>query len=197
MPRLFIISGCNGAGKTTASYTFLPKQLDCAEFINSDEFAKSLSPFDPDAASIMAGKYMLMKMEYLSKKRKDFGIESTLATRSLKATIRHAQENGYTVTIMYLWLRSPELAIQRVNARINLGGHKVQEETVIRRYRSGLINFFTEYRDLCDNWIFADNSDMKMQIVAEGSQRGITIYNIPKWLEIRRSLLKETESDKK
>lgn len=197
MPRLFIISGCNGAGKTTASYTFLPKQLDCAEFINSDEFAKSLSPFDPDAASIMAGKYMLMKMEYLSKKRKDFGIESTLATRSLKATIRLAQENGYTVTIMYLWLRSPELAIQRVNARINLGGHKVQEETIIRRYRSGLINFFTEYRDLCDNWIFADNSDMKMQIVAEGSKRGITIYNIPKWLEIRSSLPKETESDKK
>lgn len=196
MPRLFIISGCNGAGKTTASYTFLPKQLDCAEFINSDEFAKSLSPFDPDAASIMAGKYMLMKMEYLSKKRKDFGIESTLATRSLKATIRLAQENGYTVTIMYLWLRSPELAIERVNARINLGGHKVQEETVRRRYRSGLINFFTEYRDLCDNWIFADNSDMKMQIVAEGSARGITVYDVQKWLEIRRSLLKETESDK-
>ena len=51
MPNLYIISGCNGSGKTTASYTLLPDILDCRQFVNSDEFAKSLSPFDPSAAS--------------------------------------------------------------------------------------------------------------------------------------------------
>ena len=54
MPRLIILSGCNGAGKTTASYTFLPEILDCRDFVNSDEFAKSLSPFDPSSASVSA-----------------------------------------------------------------------------------------------------------------------------------------------
>ena len=65
MPKLFIISGCNGSGKTTASYTLLPDLLGCREFVNSDEFAKSLSPFDPSAASITASRYMLMKINYL------------------------------------------------------------------------------------------------------------------------------------
>ena len=83
MPRLYIISGCNGAGKTTASYSLLPEMLDCKEFVNSDEFAKSLSPFDPSLASIQASKYMLMKIRYLIKRLEDFAIETTLATRTL------------------------------------------------------------------------------------------------------------------
>ena len=94
MPRLFIISGCNGSGKTTASYTLLPELLDCREFVNSDEFAKSLSPFDPGAASITASRYMLMKITYLLERRADFGVETTLATRSLIKIIQQAQELG-------------------------------------------------------------------------------------------------------
>ena len=69
MPRLYILSGCNGAGKTTASYTLLPEMLECREFVNSDEFAKSLSPFDPSAASVSASRYMLLKIRYLLSKR--------------------------------------------------------------------------------------------------------------------------------
>jgi len=45
--HLYIISGCNGAGKTTASYTILPEMLNCNEFVNADEIAKGLSPFNP------------------------------------------------------------------------------------------------------------------------------------------------------
>ena len=129
MPRLYIISGCNGAGKTTASYSLLPEMLECREFVNSDEFAKGLSPFDPSKASIQASRYMLMKIRYLLKKQKDFAVETTLATRTLLKTVRMAQNAGYTVTLLYFWLNTPELAIERVRARVEAGGHDIPEET--------------------------------------------------------------------
>ena len=65
MPRLYIISGCNGSGKTTSSYTLLPELLDCRQFVNSDEFAKALSPFDPSKVMVKASRFMLMKINYL------------------------------------------------------------------------------------------------------------------------------------
>ena len=101
MPRLYIISGCNGAGKTTASYSLLPEMLDCSEFVNSDEFAKGLSPFNPEKASIQASRYMLMKIRYMLNKHSDFAVETTLATRTLLKTVRMAQKAGYTVTLLY------------------------------------------------------------------------------------------------
>ena len=56
--HLYIISGCNGAGKTTASYTVLPDVLNVDEFVNADEIARGLSPFKPDAMAIEAGRFM-------------------------------------------------------------------------------------------------------------------------------------------
>ena len=94
MPRLYIISGCNGAGKTTASYSLLPEMLNCSEFVNSDEFAKSLSPFKPENAAIQASRYMLLKIRYLLKRNSDFAVETTLATRTLLKTVRMAQAAG-------------------------------------------------------------------------------------------------------
>jgi predicted ABC-type ATPase len=145
MPRLYIISGCNGAGKTTASYTMLPEMLECSEFVNSDEFAKGLSPFKPEKASIQASRYMITKIRYLLKKQKDFAVETTLATRTLLKTVRMAQNAGYTVTLLYFWLNSPELAIERVRARVEAGGHDIPEETVRRRYQVGIDYFFHYY----------------------------------------------------
>lgn len=196
MPRLFVIGGCNGAGKTTASYTILPRLLDCSEFINSDEFAKSLSPFDPDKASIMAGRYMHMKMQILMKKKKDFGIESTLATRSLIKIIKECQEYGYTVTVLYLWISSPELAIERVKKRVTEGGHDVLDDTVRRRFNAGLINFFNDYMTIADEWILADNSDPPYKTIASGSKKGITVHDLQKYREIKESILNEIRNDK-
>ena len=196
MPRLFVIGGCNGAGKTTASYTILPRLLDCSEFINYDEFAKSLSPFDPDKASIMAGRYMHMKMQILMQKKKDFGIESTLATRSLLKIIKESQENGYTVTVLYLWISSPELAIERVKKRVTEGGHDVLDDTVRRRFNAGLINFFNDYMNIADEWILADNSDPPYKTIASGSKKGITVHDLKKYREIKESILNEIRNDK-
>lgn len=170
MPRLYIVSGCNGAGKTTASYTMLPEMLECSQFVNSDEFAKGLSPFNPEGASVQASRFMLMKIRYLFKKKADFGIETTLATRSLLKMIREAQGEGYFVTLLYFWINSPELAIERVKARLAAGGHNIPEETVRRRYKVGINYFFKDYAPLCNRWILADNSQIPFKVVAEGGK---------------------------
>lgn len=170
MPRLYIISGCNGAGKTTASYSLLPEMLECSEFVNSDEFAKSLSPFDPSLASIQASRYMLMKIRYLLKKEKDFAIETTLATRTLLKIVKNAQAAGYTVTLLYFWLNSPELAMERVRARVEAGGHNIPEETIRRRYQVGVDYFFHIYAPISERWILADNSQIPFRVIAEGSK---------------------------
>ena len=173
MPRLYIISGCNGAGKTTASYTMLPEMLECSEFVNSDDFAKGLSPFKPEKASIQASRYMITKIRYLLKKQKDFAVETTLATRTLLKTVRMAQNAGYTVTLLYFWLNSPELAIERVRARVEAGGHDIPEETVRRRYQVGIDYFFHYYSPICERWILADNSQIPFRVIAEGSKSEI------------------------
>ncbi|MCR5760117.1 MAG: zeta toxin family protein [Bacteroidales bacterium] len=185
MPRMYILSGCNGSGKTTASYTLLPEMLECSQFVNSDEFAKGLSPFNPAEASVAAGRYMLMKINYLLERNEDFSIETTLATRSLVGIIHTAKEAGYTVTILYFWLNSPELAIQRVRNRVMTGGHNIPENVIRRRYEMGLRYFFETYAPICDRWLLADNSTSPFRVVAEGSSLGTFIKDDEKYRYIR------------
>ena len=170
MPQLYIVSGCNGAGKTTASYTLLPEMLECSQFVNSDEFAKGLSPFNPEGVSVQASRFMLMKIRYLFARKEDFGIETTLATRSLLKMVTRAQEEGYFVTVLYFWLNSPDLAVKRVKARVAAGGHNIPEETIRRRYKVGIRYFFNDYSTLCDRWILADNSKVPFRVIAEGGK---------------------------
>lgn len=186
MPKLYIISGCNGSGKTTASYTLLPELLECQEFVNSDEFAKSLSPFDPSEASVTASRFMLMKIKYLMQQMSDFGIETTLATRALKGIINQARELGYSVTILYFWLSSPELAIKRVRERVETGGHNIPDDVVRRRYYMGLQYFFEYYPALCDKWVICDSSMSPFAVIAEGGKgTDTTIRDLAKYDTVR------------
>ena len=185
---MYIISGCNGSGKTTASYTLLPELLDCSEFVNSDEFAKSLAPFHPETAYITASRYMLKKLRYLFTRREDFCIETTLATRSLLKTVRMAQDQGYFVTVVYLWLRSPEIAIKRVADRVEAGGHDVAPDVIRRRYYTGLEYFFDLYSPVCDKWMLVDNSDKEFRIIAEGSAKGTTVRDLPLYQQITQQI---------
>lgn len=194
MPKLYILSGCNGSGKTTASYTLLPEMLECSQFVNSDEFAKSLSPFNPSQASVTASRFMLMKIRYLLDKRMDFSIETTLATRSLGGIIQEARELNYTVTILYFWLNSPDLAVARVKDRVASGGHNIPEPVIRRRYYMGLRYLFDTYIPLCDRWILADNSIIPFTVVAEGTKDEVFVKNEEKYRLIR-SLAKPAEEN--
>ena len=184
MHRLYIISGCNGSGKTTASYSILPGILKCSQFVNSDEFANSLSPFDPTAASVQASRMMLLKIRYCISKRLDFAIETTLATRTLKRLLAACQALDYSVTVLYFWLNSPELAVKRVAARVASGGHNIDEQTIRRRYIVGLQYFFEEYAPQADTWILADNSSIPFKVVAKGGAGGAFFYEPEEYARI-------------
>ncbi|WP_044264200.1 zeta toxin family protein [Bacteroides timonensis] len=168
--QLYIISGCNGAGKTTASYTVLPEVLQCKEFVNADEIARGLSPFNPANVAIEAGRLMLQRIDELLKNKENFSIETTLATRSYIRLVNQAQKQGYKVSLIYFWLNSPELAVERVAQRVSNGGHDIPKETVLRRYQAGINNLFDIYMPQVDYWLLADNSHTPRVIVAEGGR---------------------------
>jgi predicted ABC-type ATPase len=171
MPDLYIIAGCNGAGKTTASLTILPDILGCREFVNADNIAYGISPFNVEAVAIEAGKIMLRRIDELLVDHADFAIETTLATRSYVSLVRRAQAAGYKVTLLYIWLNSPDLALQRVSERVSKGGHNIPSNVVERRYYRGIKNFFSLFMPVCDRWIFADNSQNKLNIIAHGKNK--------------------------
>ena len=168
MPHLYIISGCNGAGKTTASFTILPEMLNCEEFINADEIARGLSPLNPGNAAIEAGRLMLTKIKKLIQNKKDFAFETTLATKSYANTIIEAQQNGYVVTLIFFWLDTIDLAVERIKIRVYEGGHHVPSNVVTRRYFAGINNLFNIYIPICNYWMIFDNSSIPASLIAEG-----------------------------
>lgn len=186
MPNLYIISGCNGAGKTTASFTILPEILDCHEFVNADEIAKGLSPFNPESVAIESGRIMLKRIRELMTHQVDFAFETTLATKSYTKLVEKAKEAGYQVHLLYFWLNSPELAIERVAKRVSFGGHNIPEEVIRRRYKNGLENLFRLFIPVCDEWFIFDNSNNNIGSIAEGNSNGdflihnTLVYNIIK-----------------
>ncbi len=186
MKRLYIISGCNGAGKTTASYTILPEMLDCNEFVNADEIAKGLSPFNPNKVAIKAGRLMLTRIDELLESGVDFAFETTLSTRSYVNTVKKAQEKGYFVTVLYFWLNTPELAVERVKIRVEEGGHDIPEVTIRRRYNLGINNMFNLYIPVADYWMFIDNSKSPFEILADGQKYVEYIKNELIWTNLKK-----------
>ena len=182
LPKLYIIAGCNGAGKTTASFTILPEVLDCKEFINADEIAKGLSPFQPESVAMQAGRIMLARMDELLQKGETFAFETTLATKSYKQKIEWAQANGYEVTLLFFWLDSPNMAKKRVAQRVAEGGHSIPLETIERRYYNGIANLFAIYIDMVDICYIFDNSEGRKELIAQKEKhKGIIIYNNDKF----------------
>ncbi len=165
--RMYIIAGCNGAGKTTASFNILPLSLNCLEYVNADEIARGISPFQPEKAALEAGRIMLRRIGELLGNGYDFAFETTLASKSFHTTIRRAQAKGYFITLIYYWLESKELAIQRVKIRVSEGGHHIPVETIRRRYDTGLNNLFKIYFDLVDALLLFDNSKAENTLILE------------------------------
>ena len=165
---LYIISGCNGAGKTTASYTVLPEILDCREYVNADEIAKGLSPFNPESVAIEAGRLMLERIDYLMTAVVSFSIETTLATKSYVNLVRRAHKQGYNVKLLFFWLESPEMAKLRVAERVAKGGHNIPEDVIERRYYAGIRNLFNLFMNEVDYWAIFMNTKKPMTSIAVG-----------------------------
>jgi len=148
----------------------LPEVLDCKEFVNADEIARGLSPFNPESVAIEAGRLMLQRIEDLLSKEESFSIETTLATKSYINLVRRAQEKGYTVRLLFFWLNSPELALQRIAERVAKGGHNIPEPIVRRRYVTGISNLFRLFMSEVDSWEIYDNSKYPAIQIARGGK---------------------------
>jgi|SRR5450631_3749459 len=182
MANLYIIAGCNGAGKTTASYTILPEMLNCQEFVNADSIATGLSPFNPGSVAFEAGRIMLGRIYQLIGEKVDFGFETTLSAKSYISLINVAREAGYEITLLYFWLSSPEFAMSRVAERVRKGGHNIPTDIIERRYYRGISNLLRLYIPACDNWIVIDNTDAVSQVIAlGGTAMGKTIKKDDIW----------------
>lgn len=187
--NLYIIAGCNGAWKTTASFTILPEILDCKEFVNADEIAKGLSPFQPEKVSFEAGRIMLHRISELLGQNENFAFETTLATRSYKNRILEAKMKNYNVTLLFFWLKNPELAKERVKTRIMEGGHSIPEDVIERRYYKGIRNLFEIYLSIVDQALIFDNSEGRHDLIAElSTNEELNILNETKFNELKKHL---------
>lgn len=140
---IYIISGCNGAGKTTASFTILPEILNCKEFVNADNIAFGLSPFQPEKVAFEAGRIMLERIDTLLNLNENFAFETTLATKSYMHKLLRAKQNGYTIKLLFFWLPTIEMAINRVSMRVSEGGHDIPTSTIAKRYSREIENLYT------------------------------------------------------
>jgi predicted ABC-type ATPase len=185
--NLYIIAGCNGAGKTTASFTILPEIINCKEFVNADEIAKGLSPFQPEKVAFEAGRIMLNRINELLSANATFAFETTLSTKSYKNKIIDARKKGYTITLLFFWLQNIELAKERVKIRVSEGGHNIEPEIIERRYINGIKNLFEIYIPLVDGALIFDNSTGKREYLAKKDADGkLQIINEIKFNELKK-----------
>jgi predicted ABC-type ATPase len=184
--NLYIIAGCNGAGKTTASFTILPEILDCKEFVNADEIAKGLSPFQPEKVSFESGRIMLNRINELLNNNESFAFETTLATKSYKQKIINAKKNGYNTALLFFWLKNSDLAKERVKIRVLEGGHNIESDVIVRRYIKGIINLFDIYLPIVDQVLIFDNSEGRHNLIADKSVNDeLNIIDFEKFNELK------------
>lgn len=186
MSNIYVIGGANGAGKTTTAFNILPNYLQIIEYVNADEIAKGISPFNPESVAIQAGKIMLKRLAYLKENGKDFAFETTLSSRNYIKFIKECKQKVYIINLLFFWLNSPELAISRVQQRVKTGGHNIPEDVIYRRYERGLKNLVKFYLPLCDNWFIYDNSQFPVTLIAKSTQNSNLIINDAiKWQKIQ------------
>jgi predicted ABC-type ATPase len=181
MPHLYILAGPNGAGKTTAAMTLLPKYLHVREFVNADEIARGLSPFNAEGVALQAGRAMLTRMQELLEKGEDFTFETTLASRSFAPFLRKAKQAGYKIHLFFFWLNNPEAARRRVAERVKRGGHHIPDDVVERRYFRGIQNLKQLYAPLADYWAIYDNMELHPRLITQMTNGTTFVYDGNLW----------------
>ena len=165
--QLLLVGGPNGAGKTTAARFLLPRFFVQGKFLNADEIARQIAPEKPEAAALSAGKILLAKMENYLQNGTSFALESTCAGKIYHRYLLEAKQNGWRITLLYLWLPELRLSLARVEQRVRAGGHNIPAEVIARRYRSGLRNLLNLYLPLAEEAEIYDNSRQQRALIAE------------------------------
>ena len=156
-PIIYLIAGCNGAGKTTFAKEFLPMEVKCLRFLNADEIARGLSPLKPSAGAVQAARLLLKQVDDCLRRRETFALESTLSGKTYIRRFQHALKLGYEIELHYLWLSTPAHAINRVRLRVKQGGHHVPAADIRRRFKRSREHLLADYLPLATRWIIWDS----------------------------------------
>jgi predicted ABC-type ATPase len=185
MKDIIILGGPNGAGKTTAARVLLPDEMRVREFVNADEIARGLSPYNVEGVALTAGRIMIERIRTLVRAGEDFAFETTCAGRQHAVWLEECKREGWRVTLLFLWLSSPEMALRRVSKRIGEGGHAIPPDVIRRRYVGGIRNMLRLYLPLADDASVYDNSDGELTKVAERFDGAdLVIRDIGRWTKI-------------
>jgi predicted ABC-type ATPase len=181
-----MIGGPNGAGKTSWAYRKLPATLSVREFVNADEIARGLSPLDPERSALAAGRLMIDRLNELVSAGHSFAFETTCSGRGHAQFLQKCRTKEYLITLVFLWLPSPDVAIERVARRVRQGGHRIPEDVIIRRYLAGLRNMYRIYLPLADEAFVYDNSDGSGVLIAERRENAsLNIHDSDRWKRIQ------------
>jgi predicted ABC-type ATPase len=194
-PWLWLIAGPNGAGKSTYAEDFFS---DVEEVVRPDKLAMGLSPIAPERVAVRAGRLAIARINSLLKQRRTFAIETTLSGRFHLEVATRARAADWKVGIVYIGLRSPNLAVERVHLRRLMGGHNVPAADVRRRYSRSIKNLADVYRT-ASRVVVLDNSSarqpMKRVLEAHEGRIVFRLRVLPKWLrESLDPILKEQRS---
>ena len=166
----------------------VPKKLDIREFVNADEIARGLSPFNSEEAAMAAGRTMVERMRFLAREGRSFAFETTGAGRAHAGFLRRRRDEGWRVTLVFLWLPSPTIALDRVARRVAQGGHDVPADVVVRRYWAGLANLHRLYLPLADVVAIYDNADDARVLIAERTPpTPLVVHDAERWVRIERA----------
>jgi predicted ABC-type ATPase len=163
---IFILGGPNGAGKTTAAEVLLPQKLRIHAFLNADEIARGISPHNVEAVAFEAGRLLIEKMRTLVREGQSFAFETTCSGKSYIRLLKECQADGWRISLIYLWVPSPEYSIARVARRVSQGGHHIPEDVIRRRYLAGLWNMRHLYLPLAYDAFVYDNRDRALRLIA-------------------------------
>jgi len=181
------MGGPNGAGKTTAAHDLIPQEWDIRHFVNADDIARDLSPSNPEEAAIAAGRLMIERMRSLVRSGESFAFEMTCAGRAHAHWLRQCQEDGWRVTLVFLWLPTPEAALDRVARRVREGGHNIPRDVVIKRWKAGIANMRHLYLPLSDIAAIHDNSDATRVLIAERTPEApLVVHDAGRWAMIEQ-----------
>jgi predicted ABC-type ATPase len=160
-PRLYVLAGTNGAGKSSIAGAMLLRQR--VEYFNPDEAARRILAANPGISQTQAnsaawhgGKRLL---ERAIAERLDFAFETTLGGRTITDLLERAASRGFEVRIWYVGLKGPELHLARVRARVAKGGHDIPEPRIRERYDASRLNLIRLLPSLSELWVYDNSKD--------------------------------------